>query len=240
MPGPIARSVKSVSAMLSGRPTPGTSVFMYIAMFVIVAIMAYLAVNIAMEKHYGRESFEVAVPDSPVPVRPAAVPRTPPAKKDYVAGDPLPAKKDYVAGAVPPVSTTALRKVPPPPPPARTPVPVASTTATVVPTSITKAAAPGVVAAAAKNAATVSDTLPVKAGGIKLTEKERELFEDLKANKLDKGQVETLINAGILNNNIFEKFLNLLGQDEDNTKKIVGTEGAEIEGFISGPMYSAF
>ena len=49
-----------------------------------------------------------------------------------------------------------------------------------------------------------------------LTTKERELFEDLKANKLNGDQVQKLISAGILNSYLFEKFLFILGVEEKN------------------------
>ena len=54
----------------------------------------------------------------------------------------------------------------------------------------------------------------------KLSVKERELFEDLKANKLNDDQIQKLINAGILNSYLFEKFLYILGIEDSKKSKV--------------------
>ena len=61
-----------------------------------------------------------------------------------------------------------------------------------------------------------------------LSKQEQELFEDLKAQRLTDDQVSKLIDAGILNSNVFEKFLNLLGNQETANAK---TATAAPEGF---------
>lgn len=59
-----------------------------------------------------------------------------------------------------------------------------------------------------------------------LTTQERELFQDLKDNKLKDEQVKRLIDAGVLNSDLFEKFLNILGKEERSD-----ADESKVEGF---------
>lgn len=63
-----------------------------------------------------------------------------------------------------------------------------------------------------------------------LTPQEKELFEDLKNNRLGDEEIKTLVANNILNEKLVEKFLNKLSDesdDEDDVKKPV------VEGFAS-------
>lgn len=60
-----------------------------------------------------------------------------------------------------------------------------------------------------------------------LTPKEKELFEDLKNNRLSEAEITTLVQNNILNEQLVEKFLNKLVPSDDAEDKDV------IEGFAS-------
>lgn len=209
--------------------------FMYISLFVIIVAMGFLAFMIALDGRRSRETFANAVPDAPA-TAPVAAPAVAPAVAP--APVPVPTAPAVVAAPVPAPAATvpAPATVPTVPAVATAPKakePEAAATAAIVPPQ------ESIASVASSAAETVKSTLPVKKGSetFALSAKEKELFEDLKANKLNKNQVETLINAGILNNQVFEKFLNILGQTE--AAATVGKKDA-VEGFTCGPAYSAF
>jgi 6-phosphogluconate dehydrogenase (decarboxylating) len=61
-----------------------------------------------------------------------------------------------------------------------------------------------------------------------MTEKEKELFENLKENKLSDVEINKLVKAGVLTDQLVEKFLEKLQKDE-----------TIVEGFTSvGPKFS--
>lgn len=77
-----------------------------------------------------------------------------------------------------------------------------------------------------------------------LTEKEKELFEDLKENKLSTEEITDLVKGGVLTEKLVEKFLSQLSiaVEDDPTpvassskkKKKEEDEDEQIEGFMSG------
>jgi len=69
-----------------------------------------------------------------------------------------------------------------------------------------------------------------------LTPKEKELFQDLRENKLSTEQITDLVKGGILTEQLVEKFLNQLDSSAEeikaDTKEAMSTP--EVEGFASG------
>lgn len=72
-----------------------------------------------------------------------------------------------------------------------------------------------------------------------LTKKERELFEDLKDNKLSTEQITDLVKGGVLTEKLVEKFLSNL--KSTSTEEEVHTTDEHVEGFIvGGSMFAKY
>lgn len=69
-----------------------------------------------------------------------------------------------------------------------------------------------------------------------LNTKEQELFDNLTKNRLSDKEIEKLVRAGILTENLVEKFLSKLDKDADPVTK---PDLGGLEGFASGPRYAA-
>ena len=115
------------------------------------------------------------------------------------------------------------------------PVPAPAPVLATAPTSIPLPTATGT-ASSASSPLTTEQVAAVVGGPVQntinaLSPKEKELFEDLKSNKLDNVQVDTLISAGILNTALFQKFLNILGEQDKRP--------VDIEPFSDGPAWAS-
>lgn len=82
-----------------------------------------------------------------------------------------------------------------------------------------------------------SAVVPSSVGGASpsLTDKENELFQDLKENKLSTEQITDLVKGGVLNERLVEKFLSELNAHvDDNTPKASGISALPVEKDESG------